>query len=280
MTKGVHGTVAMHPTTSSLLDRVHRSQLLLNLLEWAEDERLVVRAAAPQDADELNGIAARYAEDGGAAVALTHDARAAGVGDERLAQLRDVRAGDGRVHAGARDGALRPARRPPHFVHDRAEREVTGGVVLRRDREDATDGEAAVVRAGRLEDVTPIRRDAARVQRAGGVAIAALLPARARAAAEVARVGCLGGDHRRIGGARRLVVLRSLDAALRVSAVRVRDEGAAAAVVDVEAHRAQVLAEVDLDAGLRGTPTVAKRRHLVDGRRHLDREGRRRNAEP
>src|SRR5688572_14587361 len=266
-------------TSPSLLRRGDGAQLLLDLLERAEDERPVVGAAAPEDSHELDVVAARYAEDGRAAVARADDDGAAGIAHEGLAELSDVRARHGGVGAGPGDLPLRPAGRAADLVDDGSGREAGGRVVLTADGEDAADGERAVIGPGRLEDVATVGGDAARVQRARGIAVPALLAPRACAAAEVRRVGDLRRDHPRRDRARRLVVLRPLDAALRVRAVRVGDERAAAAVIDVEAHRAEVLPEVELNAGLRRTEHVAQRGHLVDRLRHLHRVRGGRDAE-
>src|SRR5215207_5116727 len=105
------------------------AQLFLDVLKRAEDERLVVRAPAPQEADER--LARPVVDpDGRAAVTAAHDRRATRITDEALAELHDLRAADAGVHARTRDRAPRPAGRATHLVDDGADWRRRRSVVL------------------------------------------------------------------------------------------------------------------------------------------------------
>src|SRR5688500_1831713 len=252
----------------TLFDCERPAQLVFDLREWTEDERLVVGRATPEDSEEWDA-GAPCAEDGRAAVTGAHDGRAIGIADKGLAEQVDRRTGDTRVHAGPVDFALGPAGGATNLVHFSADSNGPDPT----DGERAGDREAAVVRARGFCDRAEGGRGASGVGRARGVTVATLLVPRTSGqdTLRVLRIVHLGRDHRWIGAARRLVVRGRLDATLRGRAMRVGDERALAANRGIEAERAEVPGEVDLDSAELGVDLVAQRGRHQDGLRHFDR---------
>src|SRR5215204_4114998 len=233
-------------------------QLLLDPGEWAEHEVRVVRRAAPEDANQLDVVPARDAENARAAVAAVY------VGlHECLAEEVHGGAGDAAVGARPDDRALAPTGGATDLVQ--RSREVRAVVILAGDRERPVGVQTAGVHAGRLGDDATAGAGGARVGRSRGITPSALLPLRATLAAlHVLRVVGFRRDRRRVGAARGLVVKRTLGATLCCGAVRGRDERALTTDVGVEAEAADVAAEMNLDPSLRGPESISQ------GRLHLD----------